>query len=263
MRLIFLFICIAVVLPSCVSYKPDRGNTGWVKTIIETEKGGFDLVSFAPPQLIRSETLTIYIEGDGFAWRNRRTPSHNPTPRHPIALDLAMSDKRDDTNIVYLARPCQYIDLETQSMCSAKYWTSHRFSEEVIVSSNAAIDHLVTKYGAKHIYLIGYSGGGAVATLIAARRDDVAQLITIAGNLDTDAWTQHHEISPLYGSLNPANHWHDLVDISQTHYIGEADKIMPAAIAQSYSSKFPAQKKPQLVVLKDTNHKCCWSEVRL
>jgi hypothetical protein len=36
-------------------------------------------------------SLRVYIEGDGFAWKSRTQPSGNPTPHNPVALKLAAS----------------------------------------------------------------------------------------------------------------------------------------------------------------------------
>ena len=56
----------------------------------------------------------------------------------------------------------------------------------------------------KRVILGGFSGGGGAAALLAAMRQDVVFLGTIAGNLDTEAWTQLQGISPLAEPLlNP------------------------------------------------------------
>ena len=78
---------------------------------------------------INNSTLKIYIEGDGFAWVDRYTISTNPTPINPIALKLAVQDKSQ--NIVYIARPCQYIK---SKQCTNLYWSDKRFSKEVVHS---------------------------------------------------------------------------------------------------------------------------------
>jgi len=49
--------------------------------------------------------LTIYIEGDGKAWRSRREISEDPTPDNDLVISLATSDR--SPNIAYLARPGQ------------------------------------------------------------------------------------------------------------------------------------------------------------
>lgn len=70
-----------------------------------------------------SKILRVYIEGDGHAWESRTRPSTNPTPRNPVALRLAMADPGADT-VLYLARPCQYVQGEDRRQCSNRYWTS-------------------------------------------------------------------------------------------------------------------------------------------
>ncbi len=50
--------------------------------------------------------MVVYIEGDGRAYVNRRTPSNDPTPGNPMALRLALADP--SLRVLYLGRPCQY-----------------------------------------------------------------------------------------------------------------------------------------------------------
>ena len=71
--------------------------------------------------------------------------------------------------------------------------------------------------------LIGYSGGGAVALLIGVKRDDIDKIITVAGNIDTEFWTQYHNIDPLSNSLNPADFVETLQAIKQCHLLGNED----------------------------------------
>ena len=49
---------------------------------------------------VPSDTLVVYIEGDGFAWSSRTRPSDNPTPKHPLAFFLACEDQ--SFNVLYL-----------------------------------------------------------------------------------------------------------------------------------------------------------------
>ena len=77
----------------------------------------------------KNKDIKIYIEGDGLSWLSRRTISDNPTPINPISLKLMNQDKSQCK--VYLARPCQYTN---SMMCDKKYWTSHRFSKDIISS---------------------------------------------------------------------------------------------------------------------------------
>ena len=118
--------------------------------------------------------LTVYIEGDGQAYLHRNMPSINPTPKNPLALRLAAIDLGE--NVLYLARPCQYVNFQLERFCKVPYWTQKRFSNEVILAVNEAIDKMVLKAGVDRIHLVGYSGGGAVAALVASRRKDVGRL---------------------------------------------------------------------------------------
>ena len=92
-----------------------------------------------------------------------------------------------------------------------------------------SVTQLKYRFGAKSVALVGYSGGGAVVALVAAGRTDVVKLTTVAGNLDHAEWTKKHMISPLSGSLNPADYWRRLVDIPQVHYVGGRDEIIGLA----------------------------------
>jgi hypothetical protein len=78
---------------------------GWQPLGIPT--GKFDLVGFVPPRIASNDLLTVYIEGDGLAWLDGETASPDPTPRDPLALNLAFRDPLGGA--AYLAPPRQYI----------------------------------------------------------------------------------------------------------------------------------------------------------
>lgn len=255
-------VVIAFVLQGCARFSVESRvanadamaeQAGWEKQTLHTEY--FAIRSYSPSfdKNGLSDPLTIYIEGDGLAWVSRTKASSNPTPINPLALALAM---KDQGRAAYLGRPCQYV---VDIHCSAKYWTSERFAPEVIRSMNDAVSLVKAQRNAKQLVLVGYSGGGAVAALVAARRDDVVRLITVAGNLDTQKWTQQLNVSPLTGSLNPADYWEKLIDISQLHLVGEDDTSVPLFVAESYQARFPAEKKPEIKVVAGFDHHCCWS----
>lgn len=205
-----------------------------------------------------SSTLTIYIEGDGLAWLSTDTPSTNPTPMNPIGLKLALRDKTN-THVVYLARACQFVFGTDWRMCQSDDWTSARFSPAIVHATQQAINTLKIRHRAKKIILVGYSGGGAIATLVAANRTDVVRLITIAGTLDTTAWVRQNSLTPLYGSLNPADAWKSLVAIPQTHWVGGNDTVVPKAVAFAYANRFPIGKQPDIRIKPTYDHTCCWA----
>ncbi len=223
---------------------------GWEESLLTTTE--FNLLAFIPSSIKKSDTLTVYLEGDGLAWVGTTTPSDNPTPINPVGLKLAL---QDESAAVYIARPCQYAP---QGSCDKKYWTSHRFSAEVVNATDAAIDQVKARYGATRLILVGYSGGAAVAALVASARTDVVQLITIAGNLDHVFWTKQHHISPLTGSLNPADYWRVLQRIPQTHFVGEDDGTINRAVVDSYQRHMMDTRKVKVIVVPKFDHHCCW-----
>lgn len=228
-------------------------QAGWEQGVVDA--GLFHLTMFYASSTTEVETVYIYIEGDGLAWLNRSTPSLNPTPTNPVALDLAL---KHGAGAVYLARPCQYGGADDAPCADNKWWTSGRFAPEVIDATAMAVDRIKGIYGARNVVLVGYSGGGAVAALVAARRADVAELVTVAGNLDTGAWTALHNVSPLSGSLNPADQWAALRHIPQRHFVGGADKAVPPQIAHAYAAHFPEGQRPAIIEREGYDHSCCW-----
>lgn len=196
--------------------------------------------------------LVVYIEGDGFAWVSRNKKSSDPTPILPLALQLAALDPRPA--VAYLARPCQYAGVGENPACTDDVWTRGRFSEEVVTSISQAIDRLKTAAGAKSVELIGYSGGGGVAILVAARRRDVDAVVTVAGNLDHRAFTDVAGVTPLDGSLNPLDVAEAVSSIPQIHFVGAEDRIVPEAVSRSFLARSRASRCIAVIVVPDTDH---------
>jgi dienelactone hydrolase len=221
--------------------------------------GLFVLAAYAShPVTDTPDVLTVYLEGDGLAWLNPSTASQDPTPLNPLALKLAVRDP--GRSVAWLARPCQYTVKDQPQVCSIKWWTSHRFAEEVIAASTAAIDQLKRRVNAHHIALVGYSGGGAVAALIAARRADVIHLTTVAGNLDHGLWTRWHALTPLSGSLNAADVASSLTGIAQTHWVGGRDTVVGRRLADAFAARTPGASRLRINVLTEADHSCCWDQ---
>lgn len=65
----------------------------------------------------------IYIEGDGYAFNAHGRATQDPTPRGTLVRELAFDDK--NPNVIYLARPCQYVK---SPICSKRHWTTARFA---------------------------------------------------------------------------------------------------------------------------------------
>lgn len=220
------------------------------------EAGAFTLYTAYKRGPGGGDRLVVYVEGDGQAWRNRFVPSRDPTPLEPIGLELAVQDPAP--LVVYLARPCQYTSPGGAGACRARYWTTYRYAPEVIESISLAIDHYKTVTGAREVELVGYSGGGAVAALAAARRDDVAGLTTVAATVDHATWTAHHDLTPMRGSLNPADFAAELQRVPQVHLVGEDDSVVPGLVARAFLSRMTDRSRARLAVIEDFGHECCW-----
>lgn len=143
--------------------------------------------------------------------------------------------------------------------CTQRYWTNARFAPDVVEAMNSAISTLKDTFGASELVLVGYSGGAAIAALVAARRDDVVGLITVAGNLDHRAWTSYHRLSPLSGSLNPVDFAHKIEGIPQTHFIGELDTVIPPGLARQWPQTLSGLDGANIRVLDSFDHICCWA----
>ncbi|MCP3023845.1 alpha/beta hydrolase [Cupriavidus basilensis] len=260
-----LILLAAMLLGACTHFSPaarrENADTlaaarGWQPLRLPARE--FVLSAYAPASVVPANALAIYIEGDGLAWLSAAQPSDDPTPLRPVALELALRQERGAA--AYLARPCQFVQGEDFRGCETAYWTDRRFSAEVIDASNRAIDALKQRYRARQLILVGYSGGGAVAALVAARRSDVVRLVTVAGNLDPVAWAKLHGVPPLAGSLNPADAWRALQDIPQLHFVGSRDTNITRDVVAAYVSRFPADRQPAIRMVDGATHTCCWAE---
>jgi dienelactone hydrolase len=264
--LLLLLLSLLPGLAGCLALSPEvrRSNAGQMAAASEWKQvrlpaGRFVLAGYLPKTIpANTTTLTIYIEGDGLAWINPSFVSPDPTPIKPVGLALALRHPRGAA--AYLARPCQYVAGPDTQGCSARYWTNLRFAPEVVDSADQAIDLLKERFQATQLVLVGYSGGGAVAALIAARRHDVALLVTVAGNLAPQTWTAQHHATPLTGSLNPADAWGQLLEIPQVHFVGGKDRVVGPEVAESFANHFPADRRPEIRMIPDFDHTCCWAE---
>ena len=200
----------------------------------------------------------IYIEGDGYAYISKSKASSNPTPKTPVALKLAMEDRAQA--VFYIARPCQYIpEPHFGNKCRKDLWTTHRYSKEIVQSIETVLDEIKSKHGIQSFNLIGFSGGGNIAGLLAVKRNDVTSLRTVAGNLDNDFFTQYHNVSVMPSSLNMADYARQLSSLPQVHFVSPNDDFVPAPISQSYLSKLGDKNCTQTFTIQNTTHLNGWA----
>lgn len=202
-----------------------------------------------------ASTMTIYIEGDGASWLLKTIPPRNPTPSQSLVAAMAAEDQNQ--LVMYLARPCQFIDVQTIKECDESMWTDGRFSTQVIQLSNQAIDRALRNLPTVRLNLVGHSGGGTLATLIAAQRSDVNCLVTLASPLDITAWARALSIAPLTRSQNPAKPNTNLQQIRQTHFLGENDRIVTKESIGEYRN-FP--RDAQWMTISGFDHQRYWAD---
>ncbi|MCR4663517.1 MAG: serine hydrolase family protein [Endomicrobiaceae bacterium] len=190
----------------------------------EIETDDYVLASW---QKIRDENslIKIYIEGDGNAYNSNGYPSTDPTPKSCFLRNIVFNDTSE--NVVYLARPCQYIKSDKYNNID---WTTGRFSQKIVDNMAQAIKQIA---GNKRIVLIGYSGGALLCGLIInqyRQELNIVKWITVAGLFNHTSWTKHFDYIPLKYSLDLVN----IPDIEQTHYIGKKDTVIPYQLTLSF-----------------------------
>lgn len=259
-KIILLFAALALSLGACKTIPDQVERRHTAETLATTagmrpqrvDAGGFPMLAYLSGRVPADETLTLYLEGDGLAWISSSMPSLDPTPLNPLALKLAVAQPGGAA--AYLARPCQY---GLTPRCEKKYWTSARFAEEIVAAMNDATDIVKRATGARRLRLVGYSGGGAMAVLLAARRSDVDGVVTVAGNLDTARWTEMMKLSPLHGSLNPADSKRLIAYLPQWHFAGGQDRVIPPEISTGFAAGMPRARR---ILMPEYGHQCCWAE---
>ena len=186
-----------------------------------------------------TKPVRIYIEGDGHSYNSKGYPQTDPTPKSFFLRNIAFNDNY--SNVVYLARPCQYIKSSKNNEID---WTTGRFSQKIVDNMTEAIK---TISNGKEVILIGYSGGALLSGLIInqyAEELNVIQWITIAGLLNHTEWTNYFEYIPLKDSLE----LEAIPKIEQKHFIAKKDKVIP------YKLTLKAINNKNYMLLEDATH---------
>ena len=207
--------------------RDDAAARGFQARTLQTSSYGlFSLRRDGGPDAI----VHVYLEGDGFAWDRPNRPSFNPTPRNPVAMRLAMADPAPQ--VVYLARPCQYRALAEEPLCDRDVWSVDRYAPAEIQAVREALDQVKAESGARSVGLNGYSGAGPILIALAAERDDVAYLRTVAATLDPVAFTTWHGVTPLRRPVSTREALAALKDLPQAHYVSKGDAVIPPALSE-------------------------------
>ena len=221
---------------------------------LTTAANGFDLMVMSSNRPSTSEYLNVYLEGDGVPWRKKTVMASDPTSASVLMLDLMALDSND---AVYIGRPC-YNGTALEPECNKRMWTSARYSTTVVNALASALSQYLSNHDYRYIRLFGHSGGGALAMLLAERFEQVTDVVTIAGNLNTTAWTSHHGYTPLYSSLNPSDQPALGHGVRQWHWMAGRDMVVPPALIapfiQSQANAFSS-------TILNYSHNCCWQTI--
>jgi pimeloyl-ACP methyl ester carboxylesterase len=214
---------------------------------------GFRHVAFYAGLDDGGRVLHVYVEHDGTPWLDPSHVAADPTPRRPLALALMA---RDSGPRLLLGRPC-YFDAVHDAGCDATMWTQRRYAPEVVASMADALRAFLAEHPYPRVVLIGYSGGGTLAWLMASRVPETIGVVTLAANLDTDGWTRVHGYTRMAGSLNPA--WQPPLPraVREVHYVGGRDENVPPSLALAFRARHP---QATIVELPQFDHRCCWVE---
>lgn len=227
---------------------------GFYDKVVETDRFAHRIYSHAGAgKNTGSKILHVYLDGDGTPWQQKRWIADDPTARNPMILKLM---GQDSTPSILLGRPCYHGFSHTEP-CRHKFWTSHRYSRPVVESMAAALNLWLEASDFNEIVLIGYSGGGTLAVLIAPYIHNVKAVVTVAANLDVKAWSEFHGYLPINDSLNPAAESELPPMIRQLHLAGGKDDNVPPFISEAFVK---ARNGAQVIVYSDFDHQCCWIE---
>lgn len=214
---------------------------------------GFEHLWVRVAERRRTASLNVYLDGDGQPFVTPTQVALDPTPQRSVALALL---KLDPGSAVYVSRPC-YHGLDKQ-VCGPRYWTTARYSADVVASLAEAISRVADMLDAERLTLIGHSGGGALAVLVASRLPRVETVVTLSGNLDPDRWTELHNYSPLVESQSPLDAFLPQ-EVSEWHLIGADDDVVPPEAVSAYVADTARQRSNfHVCSFPGCHHEDCW-----
>jgi hypothetical protein len=251
-NIFWLSLTIAGCAAPEVRLKQEAKRLGFNRSIVQGTE--FKHVVYTNKVQNKGDELHVYLDGDGTPWINNRWISEDPTPRNPLLLRLMSLDAAP---AVYLGRPC-YHGFSDKPPCDPGLWTNERYSTVVVKTIAVALEQILKSLHSKRVILIGYSGGGTLAMLLAEQVQNLQGIVTIAGNLNIEAWSSLHGYLPLIGSRNPAQQHPLNPSLFQLHLAGGKDQNVPVSLIQPTVLH---QYSARLVVIPEFDHTCCWEKI--
>lgn len=229
----FLTITCLCSILGCTSFTYERLLREGKITDFNIHSGHFEHRVFKSTLLIQESFKTplyLYIGGDGRPWRTFREVASNPTSEHSIVLKSML---QAEPNSMYIGRPCYYQVADAR--CQGTWWTHDRYHPDVVNSLLKVVEQLSESH--KELWLIGYSGGGTLAVLVGRRLNRPVNVVTVNANLDHQAWTNHHQYSPLTGSLNPIRDLKRNPEMRELHWHANQDRTVLPEWIVAYCEK--------------------------
>lgn len=254
LSLVFVLGCTFAMGCTTPAERLDRRAAEQGFTRHEVAGVGFVHALYQRGALADAARLHIYIAGDGTPRDAARYDPPDPTPTADPTFELMSLDPAPS---ILLGRPCQHIT----GACDPLHFTLGRYGEPVVASMAVALRSFLVEQQARdsiELVLIGYSGGGTLATLLAARLPEAIALVTLGANLDTAAWVARHGYEPLIYSLNPAERPPLRESLVQLHLRGGLDTNVALGNARRW---IDAQPDAHLRTFERFDHGCCWTQI--
>ncbi|MDD4616692.1 MAG: alpha/beta hydrolase [Alphaproteobacteria bacterium] len=256
------FLCAAVslaVLSGCASdstVDPSLDAKGAPLRQQEITAGNFRLAIFS--RIVdTNQPVTVYVDGGMRDFAPSGPSGADATPDGIMTLRLAEADPSD--NVVYIAHPCQFNAQD--AFCAEKPLPNARYAELYYTAMNRALNFALAKVQHTHLNLVGYSGGGAIAAIMAARRQDVESLRTIAGNLDPNGNGRLHGSAPKDDFIDPIKIAPKLALLPQEHYVSADDTFVPAELTDNFVKAIGLSYCVKVTSVPDATHKTGWEEM--
>ncbi|MBL4835250.1 MAG: hypothetical protein JKY26_14880 [Pseudomonas sp.] len=259
LRPAFFALLIWSVLATGCTTAPERADA-------QASESGLDrLVLQGGPFSLRSYERSaagrhawVFIEGDGKPWlRGGRVVAPDPTPKRLLVLGW-LNDVPGPA--LYLGRPC-YFGAFAEPSCNSLHWTFGRYSEDVVEGMAQGVQGwLRTRPEIDSLTLVGHSGGGVLALLMAERLSRVTEVVALSAPVDIDAWTGLHGYTPLFASLSPARQAAWRANVQRRFYFGQDDREVPPEIFMPAAGALP---QAEVRVIEATGHDCCDPDIWL
>lgn len=213
----------------------------------------------------RQAPATVYIEGDTIVSAATQQDfkldgllGTDATRTNPVGLHLASRDNAD--NLVHLARPCQYIKFPEKKGCDPRYWGADRFAPEVIDAYQIALNDIAARWNITEFNLVGFDGGANIAAVLAATRDDIVTLRTVAGDLNPRFVDNVNNAPVSANAVLAVDYGSKLASVAQHHFIGAADDIVTPGTYHSYRQAIGLSDCIHYSLIQDADHTRGWVE---